>query len=372
MNNYLVTLTPLDWFFFGGEQTHGEGDSSQYFSKSNYLPQQSALLGMLRYQLLKQKGWLTKDKKNDESDKNKKPAPSKEEIEALIGKKSFSMQERLFGPASFGVIQKISPIGIKENQDKNPDQDKEKDGFYLPVPLTDGYKIKFEENKSRVYLAGECKKIRIDDAGSFNPKKNQNDEIWCRREDGKKIQSSDIWKESEKIGITKTTGQKDNDDAFYKQEFLSFKKKYVYAFYCSLDDKAPELKNDNVYLGGQRSAFYMSVEPVEGTVEELFLQHVKEKKDENQIVLLSDSYVEDMEALNKATLFHWSDSLPFRNIETKVGQEKYHRKLDKIEVKYHFIKRGSVLFCKGKEKQEELKKLLNNDYLQAIGYNYFI
>lgn len=51
--HYLITLTPMDWFFFGGERTLDDGKSADYISHSNKFPQQSALLGMIRYQLLK-------------------------------------------------------------------------------------------------------------------------------------------------------------------------------------------------------------------------------------------------------------------------------------------------------------------------------
>ncbi|MFK1829260.1 type III-B CRISPR module-associated Cmr3 family protein [Bacteroides fragilis] len=57
--HYLITLTPMDWFFFGGERTLDDGKSADYISHSNKFPQQSALLGMIRYQLLKQHNLLS-------------------------------------------------------------------------------------------------------------------------------------------------------------------------------------------------------------------------------------------------------------------------------------------------------------------------
>ena len=53
---YKITLTPVEGYFFGGETTFGEGQAKNYFAKSNLLPQETALLGMLRYQILKLKG----------------------------------------------------------------------------------------------------------------------------------------------------------------------------------------------------------------------------------------------------------------------------------------------------------------------------
>ena len=84
---YRICLTPLDTFFFGGEQTFGQDDESNYYAVSNKYPQQTALLGMLRQELLFQNG---KDF-------------------SLIGDKSFSIDG---SSTDFGIIKKLSPIFI--------------------------------------------------------------------------------------------------------------------------------------------------------------------------------------------------------------------------------------------------------------------
>lgn len=51
MATYLIKLTPLDKFFFGQKKTFGD-DNVNYVVYSSFFPQQTALLGLLRYQVL--------------------------------------------------------------------------------------------------------------------------------------------------------------------------------------------------------------------------------------------------------------------------------------------------------------------------------
>ena len=71
----LIQLAPLSDFFFGGEATFGQGQNQHYFVRSNPWPQQTTLLGMLRYELLKSAPLafdLAKDKINFEAKLNGK------------------------------------------------------------------------------------------------------------------------------------------------------------------------------------------------------------------------------------------------------------------------------------------------------------
>ncbi|MEI6411943.1 MAG: hypothetical protein WCR52_21305, partial [Bacteroidota bacterium] len=54
-----IRLIPAGQFYFGGERNFSFGekeDSSNYLVKSNYFPQQTGLLGMLRFVLLREAG----------------------------------------------------------------------------------------------------------------------------------------------------------------------------------------------------------------------------------------------------------------------------------------------------------------------------
>ena len=69
MYTYLIKLTPLDKFFFGQKKTFGD-DNANYFVYSSHFPQQTTLLGLLRYQLLQIAGEdVFKDNKIQDTNK---------------------------------------------------------------------------------------------------------------------------------------------------------------------------------------------------------------------------------------------------------------------------------------------------------------
>ncbi len=110
MTKYLVKLKPLDIFFFGQEnkyrrkQTKENGKTkhiteADYFQRSAYFPQQTAIFGTLRYCLLEKNGQI--------------PIKSKEDARDLIGEKSFQAQEK---PQKFGLINNISSAFLFKEQ----------------------------------------------------------------------------------------------------------------------------------------------------------------------------------------------------------------------------------------------------------------
>ncbi|MEM7571692.1 MAG: hypothetical protein AAF433_02275 [Bacteroidota bacterium] len=118
-----ISLRPHGRFFFGGETIFGQGDDDErrrsYLVKSEILPQQSSLLGMLRYLLLRENKLLYQAGS----------WPDQEKTVKLVGRKGFS-----FNPAepsakneSFGIIKGISPLRISDGTD-----------FWDLVPLDQG------------------------------------------------------------------------------------------------------------------------------------------------------------------------------------------------------------------------------------------
>ena len=95
---YKINLKPLDWFFFGGEHTFNNGENESYIARSNHMPQQTTLLGMVRYQLLKQKGLLYRGDKDCDLKK-------KTNIDTIIGTSSFDIEADK--SQSFGAIKSL-------------------------------------------------------------------------------------------------------------------------------------------------------------------------------------------------------------------------------------------------------------------------
>src|ERR1035437_5105326 len=102
MTKFLIRLKPLTPYFFGGENTFGDNNQS-YYVRSNYLPQQTTLLGFLRYELLLQNKLLGTD-------------PEKKDWKSLIGKKSFQKENGAY-ISEFGAIKKISPVFLSSEQE---------------------------------------------------------------------------------------------------------------------------------------------------------------------------------------------------------------------------------------------------------------
>lgn len=353
---YFITLSPLDWFFFGGEKTFGEGEKSEYFVHSNYFPQQSAILGMLRYQLLKQHRLLIEDIKPEDREKKQDEGG---EIEQLIGKQSFNMN-CLHEKFAYGKIKKISPLSIYHLH---------KGEFYYPLALDEGYSVHFDENV-RVSLNGIVKD-KVVDSECFNHKMYFNYCLWKNSETGDIIHSRNIWLAKTQIGITKMQPDKQDDEKnFYKQEVLRLQNNFVYAFWVELEE---EVLSDKVFLGGQRSVFDMKVTSIdrEQDIEELFkTKAVCYSGNTGKIILLSDTFIEKIEELNRLCDFHWSYPSEFRNIETTVRETNYYKKPVKSSVKYYFFQRGSVFYFHPGQRSN-IEKLINNAYLQAIGYNIY-
>ena len=94
----LFQLKPLGEFFFGGEATFGPGDNRHYFVRSNLLPQQTSLLGLLRHELLKSDPSVF----DLVADRIINPAAAAK----LVGSQGFDG----ITDAPFGIIEGLSPI----------------------------------------------------------------------------------------------------------------------------------------------------------------------------------------------------------------------------------------------------------------------
>jgi CRISPR-associated protein Cmr3 len=72
---FKITLTPLEPFIFGGDNTFGklgDKDGGTYLVKSRQFPQQSAILGMIKKQIMTQSEVLTRKVRGEWVDKYSK------------------------------------------------------------------------------------------------------------------------------------------------------------------------------------------------------------------------------------------------------------------------------------------------------------
>jgi len=302
----------MEAFFFGGETTFGElGDKEKgnYLVHSRKFPQQTALLGMIRKELLIQAGLLTKKRNGEWIDNHRK-----NEAKELIGDaKVFFNKEQ-----TFGVLKRISSVFLMKDNQK----------FIKKVDID-----------SCRYERGLLK--------DYNPKEDIYDNF-VSFDHSEKLKSSDIFKEVEQVGIKKDG----KNNAFFKKTSYLLKKDFVFAFYIEMDF---ELKSSLVILGAEMSTFKMEVSKSDGDLEQY-----KDKK--GYLTLLSDSYISV--DIKKYAEFAITSEISFRYLKNDFNGNK--RTFSKSENIFLYEK-GSVFI----EPKSELIHDLDNKNLQKIGYNIY-
>lgn len=367
MKVFKVTLEPKDWFFFGGSSTFDNGTKTSYIAHSLLFPQQTALLGMIRYQLLKQNNLLF-----DHGGK-----PDDYQVIKLIGEKSFSMRDD--NQKTYGDILGLSPVFLEEYKDGD---EKSVTRKLFPLALTNSYNLSFGKDV-KVFMTDRVKKLLIDDSESFEYKSYDNYMKYGDK-DGNSLLSYDIFETRMQVGITKNTDFKpeegEKEQNFFKHKMVRFCKNmkenttFRYAFYVKLNSQ--ELKKDFVFLGAERSCFDMAVNDVkdDADLKKIYLESHPLMHEQGRIELLSPTYVEDIEKLEELCNFHWSNTTTFRNITfNKDGKGKLNSgnvSYNRGEICYNMLSAGSVIFF-DEANRMEIEKLLNNAHLQTIGYNYF-
>jgi CRISPR-associated protein Cmr3 len=347
MTKYLVRLKPIDAYFFGSE--HGFKDESfnrgedyqTYLVKSQKLPQQTSILGMIRKEILYQtKDFTIKDIREYTKE-------DKEKMGKLIGKESFKVEKE---EQSFGKIRNISPIMIYNSKNNE---------YYVKAPKD--HKIYNDNEKNTIYTPFKLKEPKTEvntcfgklcpfEDGEYDPKKGICSDFICLQ-NKKIIPAEDIF-----IEVQKTGNSKENyDNAFYKQFFYKLKEGFEFAFYLDVDDDI-ELKDTLAELGKERSIFKVSFEKVSSTFEDL----CKNIQSNEKIILLSDAYIpEDI-----GEYYAIKSEISFGNINTEPGKG-----YSLAKNRYGFWEAGSVIYVKNPENKEEIIKKIKNKHLNHIGYN---
>jgi CRISPR-associated protein Cmr3 len=350
MTDYLIRLKPVDIFFFGSEQTFGYGINTDYFGISNPFPQQTALLGMLRKEILIQAGEYKENAADYE-------AGDYAQMDKLIGSKSFNVDAAFKGNGNdqdFGCIKMLFPLFLYREGD-----------YFIRAPFDLNLNFdKFKENKARAYLNKERDFIPL--LKGYDPKKGIADQFIShyKKKDKKTdekiiVDSDDIFIPLTKIGIDKNRDE-DEDGKFFKQKFYRLQEGYEFAFFAEIDHK---LKNSIVSLGAENSSFIMNVEEAKDSFGKLF-QHNKRT---NRLTLLSNALVE-------STIYNFCDfaitkTVNFRNIRTQTGDYQYNQNKSKSR-KYTFLSSGSVFFMED-ENRQAAEDCIKNKNFEKIGYNIF-
>jgi len=312
--NYKITLTPLEPFLFGGDNTFGKiGDKENgtYLVKSRYFPQQSAILGMLKKQIMTQSGVLTRKVRGEWVDKY-----AKDEAIKLVGSKKFDITSNI--PQNFGSIKEISPIFLQRKDER----------FIKKVDI-DSFVYKDKLLKGN------------------NPKQDIYDNF-ISIDNNKKLKSSDIFKSIEQTG-NKIGGE---DNSLFKKTSYLLKDDFKFAFYLECEY---ELKDSIITLGADGSKFKMEV---------LQNDEKLDYQDKNgYLTLLSDAYISI--PIKEYCDFAITSEISYQNLQNK--KHSTIKNEFKKSTKIYLYEKGSVFI----NPEDELITNLNNKNLQQIGYNIY-
>lgn len=405
MPTYLVKLKPLEKFFFGQKHKFNEDDSVNYYLRSARFPQQTALLGLLRYQYLQHAG-------TGIYENNK--IVNWREADALVGPFSFNSQAN----NEFGQIQSLSPVFLMDTKEK------ENPTHYFPIGRR--YQREGEEDKGPYQVLeldakGEC-------LSNYSPKKDH-PHMWASAE-GTPISEDDFFGVDCRVGVRAEKWKKDkekpDEHGFFYQEFGRFKneqctvhedprdcdgkgcvkeirRSLCFAFYytCSVELKLLQIKalspegerqpfqSEVVFLGGERQPFLMEVEDADKVKDaetvyqekcDEVLQTLPKSPTHSVVVLLSDARIEvDWEAVSfaiteirdfaRVVVPKNEENKTKKNVENKTFSEKNGHALAQPPLELYA--RGSLFYFADDEKAREFEQLVRKaNNFHKIGYNY--
>lgn len=384
---YLVTLTPLGKYFFGGENTFvpaaksAKNESrSNYFARSKPYPQQTTVLGMLRYAIL-----LRLDSLNEKAVNQKH----------LIGAYGFKTNYE----GAYGMLQTLSPVFLLEGDHINGKYwleagkdwqkyfvyNEAKDKVYEPTGSKPSLRAKQEKvmfsllDSSPALLT--IKKPTPNGAERFDPKETYGSYLKNYYNPEEYLSSDEFFKEATQVGVKKHYKHLQADEGFFKQTYFKLKEDVAFAFYVDAEtEKGFDLSSlDGSFcpMGADGSEFRLAVKLIDENGKDVFKdieeRNQREKDSPVKITLLSDAMVDN--SLFPHCRFAISDSKDFRHIETTVDTQKYHNIGKPIDTakrsatKYHLLAAGSVLYP---HNTTEVTKHLNKIPFRNIGYNHYI
>ena len=390
MSKYLIKLKPIGKYFFGGDMTFEVGDKSNkdynskyssYIIESNKFPQQTSLLGMLRYLL------LTKSPKVFSVDENR--ITNKADAANIIGQASFSvipnhkLDEKQ--DSRFGKINSIGPCFLLHEDNKEDERIEE---YFLSAPKDCQLMISFKDSLEAYYngnalrvpsISYEDKKEQPDGVEKIEivkySSKAELDTIYISGNVSTIKKEDEIFIKDTRIGINKSyEGKTSHDDkGYYKQISYRLKDGFSFAFVAEVDFDLSECQNEIVSLGADGSEFSLSASLLSDEFQTPhYPDEIKQVEGAYRVILLSDSLL-DSEDIKKAC-FNISGSIPFRFLKTNVECENYNvlgGKIKRSEKKYYLYEKGSVFYFESEASANEFVELVEGkEEFHQIGYNY--
>ena len=380
MSNYMIRLTPLDAFFFGQESkyrkkySNGKNElKADYYQVSSLFPQQTSVLGMLRYFILQQEKQI--------------PITDKEKAGRLVGDRSFDPDTK---EPSFGAIKTLSPVFVIDGKNRtwfmNPADLVIRDGRIVQLQraaapfrsnLQSGGKEwmeNFDAKKglSRFLISGNDWRPLTQET---NDKPGESvfvteERIGIEKDKEKdKDKDKDKEKEKEKKGATR-------EEAFYKQKVVKMRPGFSFGLIAGLDGASPE--DGVVGFGAEKSLFRITFEAFDREFHSLAdIPH----HNAPGLVLLSDAFLPGFDEAVKRCTFYINPLAPFRFLKTRVREGVNYYSSDPLKrsggamqrsQKYQLLQKGSVFFFRDEDAMQEFAGKLDQQVnFRQIGYNHY-
>lgn len=352
MSKYQITLTPIDKFFFGGDMTFAvkgqnrsfENQFVSYIIQSSMFPQQTSLLGMLRFLILRNAGdSVFKDGQIVDKTKAKK----------LIGDRSFMVNR----DNDFKAIIRLNHVRIRRTVN-----DQSSDLEFAPLFR----ELDFCNTSSGLYNFNNiCIPLLTKD--EYDAKKG----IETKMTDGiESVELDDIFLKDRRVGINRDikTGIVD-DGALFKQISYRFRNKeasYCFVFDAEVEDTVPleSYSGQVVTVGGDNSQFVIGVSKTMGTNDIV-------KSYKNAVCLLSPSYLSRSDV--KIAKFAVTRLMSFCFLKSEMDKVNSYNVLSKELVRserYELYAPGSVFYFDDEtQRQMFIKAIESKKDFRKIGYN---
>ena len=368
MSKYLLRIEPVEHFFFGVEKTGDLGNRKPYYMRTALFPQQTSILGLLRYILLLKNNLLGTNLNTID-------------VEKLIGIAGFPGVKPSKDKSAYGKIINIFPVFILGENNR----------AYYYRPLDWKYKYEKITNCKVSYNNDNCVEF-VPFLKDYDAKKGIPEYVISQNGDSLLLEyngESTEWvlrkeakagnqKSPERRFVEKKGDKKQEDDAkkeaYYKQEFLYMSKGFAYGCIVEVENEHGLDEYKTVLpFGGERSSFSISFVELNDDSQYKFNLDPPQNK-ELKIELLSDTYMDNAD-LNHAC-FAICDAVAFRNLKTSTKTKNYNMISDDIEdgielsSRLQLLKKGSVFFFESDTKLGSMETAIGkHDVFTTIGYN---
>jgi CRISPR-associated protein Cmr3 len=356
---YQIRLTPVSTFFFGNERHFSSGeDGVNYLVRSNFLPQQTTLLGLLRFLALEKNGLLSPQPES----------PNAQDAAHLVGSESFDASKT---EQDFGGIHRLSPVFLARRGEVL---------FPRSAEFLEKQPVGLQMLKGRAFFNQNQQTTeipRFDSTTEFY--KKGFDAAWIAQKTGESFSEKDIFQKDERDGIIKIRDD-DDQDAYFKQTMLKMKAGFHFLFFAELDNNCrPDA--GLVTLGGEKSTFRLNIEPAPAVNPladwSAFVggAYVHPQPTAGRFVLVSPTLLPD--GFEKNLSFASGGTMDFRNLRSQLGTTQNFTDVSatgsnvrREQKKYNLLAPGTVLLAK--DAQALSTDLIAAKNFQKIGYNYFV